>query len=106
MRRYVGLFALAALIGVVAGHGLVRGQDKVEKRDKKAGKVTVAGKILEENAGGVKVRLQAVGGEQVIPSGDILGVTYGDLPSQAAIELNKVAAAEAARDYPTLLKGY
>jgi hypothetical protein len=106
MRRYIGLFALAALIGVVAGQGLVRGQDKVEKRDKKAGKVTVAGKILEENAGGVKVRLQAVGGEQVIPSSDILGVTYGDLPSQAAIELNKVGAAEAARDFATLLKGY
>jgi tetratricopeptide (TPR) repeat protein len=106
MRRYIGLFALAVLMSVVTTQTFVRGQDKVERRDKKAGSVTVAGKILEENPGGVKMRLQGVGGEQSIPSADIQRVTYGDLPSQAAIELNKVAPAEAARDYPTLLKGY
>jgi TolA-binding protein len=98
--------ALTVLICAVATQTLVRGQDKVERRDKKAGKVVVNGKILEETAGGVKVKLAGVGGEQSIPSSEILRVTYGDMPSQAAIELGKMAPAEDARDFPTLLKGY
>jgi hypothetical protein len=105
MRRYIGLLALAGLIGGVAGQALVFGQDRVERRDKKTGTATVTGKIVEENAGGVRVKAQ-LGKEEAIPSGDIVRVSYGDLPSQAAIELGKLQAAEAGRDYPALLKGY
>src|SRR5689334_4217183 len=105
MRRYIGLIALSALICGVAGQALVRGEDRVERRDKKAGSVTVSGKILEETAGGVRVKAQ-LGKEEVVPSNEILRVSYGDLPSQAAIELGKLAPAEAGRDYPALLKGY
>jgi TolA-binding protein len=106
MRRYIGLFALTVLICGLAGQAWVRAQDRVERRDKKGGSVTVAGKILEETPGGVKMKLAGVGGEQTIPSSDIRRVTYGDMPSQAAIELGKMQAAEDARDFPTLLKGY
>src|SRR5437868_3254418 len=106
MRRYIGLFALAVLICGVAGQALVFGQDRVERRDKKTGTATVPGKILEENAGGVRVKAQGFGKEETIPSSDIVRVTYGDMPSQAAIELGKLQPAEAARDYPALLKGY
>src|SRR5262245_57911041 len=106
MRRYIGLFALTVLICGPAGQAWVRAQDRVERRDKKGGSSTVSGKILEETPGGVKMKLAGVGGEQIIPSNDIRRVTYGDLPSQAAIELGKMQAAEDARDFPTLLKGY
>ena len=105
MRRYIGFLALAALIGVLATQGL-HGQDKVERRDKKSGSATVSGKILEENAGGVRVKAAGFGKEETIPSSDILRVTYGELPAKASLDLGKLAPAEAARDFPALLKGY
>ena len=106
MRRYIGFVTLAALICVVASQTLVRAVDKVERRDKKAGSVTVSGKILEENVAGIRIKGAGFAKEETIPSNEVIRVTYEDLPSQAAIELNKVAAAETARDYPTVLKGY
>jgi len=105
MRRYIGLFALAVLICGVAGQTLVFGQDRVERRDKKTGTASVTGKIQDENAGGIRVKGQ-LGKEEAIPSSDVVRVNYGDMPSQAAIELGKLAPAEDARDYPALLKGY
>ena len=80
MKRYLGFFALALLIGVVATQTFVRGQDKVERRDKKGGSAFVSGKILEETPGGVKVKVQGIGKEEVIPSNEIVRVTYADLP--------------------------
>jgi len=65
----------------------------------------VTGKIQDENAGGIRVKGQ-LGKEEAIPSSDVVRVNYGDMPSQAAIELGKLAPAEDARDYPALLKGY
>lgn len=106
MRRYVGLSVLSALICVVASQTVLRGQDKVERRDKKAGTVIVSGKILEENAGGVKMKLQGLGKEETIPSNEIQRITYVDLPAKASLDLGKLANAEAARDFPALLKGY
>ena len=104
MRRYVGLFALTLLICVVASQ--IHAQDKVERWDKKAGSVIVAGKILDENAGGVKMKLQVLGKEETIPSNEILRVTYVDLPATASLAVGKLALAEAARDFPAMLKGY
>jgi hypothetical protein len=106
MRRYIGFITLAVLICVVASQALVRGQDKVERRDKKTGSIVVNGKIVEENVSGIRVKSAGFAKEETIPSNEVLKVTYGDLPSQAAIELSKVAAAETARDYPTMLKAY
>lgn len=106
MRRYIGFVALAVLIGVVASQALVRAQDKVERRDKKTGTVVVNGKILDENVAGIRVKAAGFGKEETVPSNEILKVTYGDLPAKASLDLSKLAPAEAARDYPTLLKGY
>lgn len=105
MWRHIGFIALAALMGLLVTEAL-RGQDKVERRDKKAGSVTVAGKILSENAAGIKVKAQGFGKEEMIPSNDVLRVTYSDLPAKASLEIGKMAPAEAAHDYPALLKGY
>src|SRR5947209_9199376 len=107
MRRYIGFFALVALMVMVASQALVRGQDKVERRDKK-GSVVISGKIVEETAAGVKVRAGggALAKEETIPSSEILRVTYADLPAKASLELGKLQPAEAARDLPALLKGY
>jgi TolA-binding protein len=105
MRRYIGLFALAVLICGMAGQALLFGQDRVERRDKKTGTATVSGKISEENAGGIRVKAQ-LGKDETIPTGDIVRVTYGDMPAKASLDLGKLAPAEAGRDYPTLLKGY
>jgi TolA-binding protein len=106
MRRYIGLFALAILICGVAGQALLFGQDRVERRDKKTGTATVTGKIVEENAGGVRVKAQGFGKEETIPSSEVVRVTYADLPAKASLDLGKLAPAEAGHDYPTLLKGY
>lgn len=106
MRRYIGFVALAVLICVVASQALVRGQDKVERRDKKTGSVVVNGKILEENVAGIRIKGAAFAKEEMIPSNEVLKVTYGELPAKASLDLSKLAPAEAARDYPALLKGY
>lgn len=105
MRRYIGLFALAVLMCGLAGQALVFGEDRVERRDKKTGTTIVSGKIVDENAGGIRVKAQ-LGKDETIPAGDIVRVTYGDMPSQAALELSKLDPAEKGRDYPALLKGY
>src|SRR5690242_14516427 len=106
MRRYIGFIALTALIGGVAGQALVFGQDKVERRDKKSGSVIVSGKILEENAGGVRVKAQGLGKEETIPSNDIIRMTYADFPIGVSTAISRLNADETARNYPALLKGY
>jgi hypothetical protein len=106
MKRSIGFVALAILMAMVAGQTWVLGQDKVERRDKKGGTINVSGKILEESSAGVKIKPQGLGKEEVIPSSDILRVTYGDVPAKASLDLGKLAPAEAARDFPTILKGY
>ena len=106
MRRYVGLVALATLICVVSAQTVILGQDKVERRDKKTGSVVVSGKILDENVAGIRVKAAGFGKEETVPSNEVLKVTYADLPAKASLDLGKLAAAEQARDYPTLLKGY
>lgn len=106
MRRYIGVVALAALICVVSAQTVLLGQDKVERRDKKAGSVVVSGKILEESVAGIRLKGAGFGKEETVPSNEVLKVTYGDLPAKASLDLGKLAPAEAARDYPALLKGY
>jgi tetratricopeptide (TPR) repeat protein len=106
MKRSIGFISLAVLIALVAGQSWVLGQDRVERRDKKGGTIIVSGKILEESAGGVKIKQQGFGKEEMIPSSDILRVTYGELPAKASLDLGKLAADEAAKDYPKVLKGY
>jgi outer membrane protein assembly factor BamD (BamD/ComL family) len=106
MKRYLGFFALAVLMAVVATQTFVRGQDKVERKDKKGGSAIVSGKILEESAAGVRVKLQGLGKEEVIPSNEVLRVSYGDVPAKASLDLGKLATAETNRDLPTLVKGY
>jgi len=106
MKRSIGFISLAILIALIAGQTWVLGQDKVERRDKKGGTINVFGKILEESPAGVKIKPQGLGKEEVIPSSDIVRVTYADLPAKASLDLSKLAAAEAAKDYPTILKGY
>lgn len=107
MKRYIGFVALTALIGLVAGQALVRGQDRVERRDKKAGSVPVTGKILEENAGGVKIKPQGgLSKEEVIPSSEIVRVGYGDYPIGVTTAIQRMDEAEKGRNYPVLLKGY
>src|SRR5262245_44169422 len=92
MKRYLGFFALTILICVIATQTFVRGQDKVERRDKKGGSAFVSGKILEETPGGVKVKVQGIGKEEVIPSSEILRVTYADLPAKASLDIGKLQA--------------
>lgn len=106
MKRIIGFCALSALICIVASQAFVLGQDKVERRDKKGGSIFVAGKILEENAAGVKIKPQGLGKEEVIPSNEIIRMTYSDLPAKASLDIGKLAVAETARDYPALFKGY
>jgi len=106
MKRFIGFVALAFLIVTVASQTWVLGQDKVERRDKKGGQVNVSGKIQEENAGGIRIKPQALGKEETIPSNDILRVTYADLPAQASLEIGKMSTAETEKNYPALLKGY
>jgi tetratricopeptide (TPR) repeat protein len=106
MKRHIGFFALAVLIGAVATQTFVRGQDKVERKDKKGNSAFVSGKILEESPAGLKVKGPGLGKEEVVPSNEILRVTYGDLPAAAGLEIGKLQTAETNRDLPTLLKGY
>ena len=106
MKRFIGFLALTVLIGVVASQSWVRGQDKVERRDKKAGSVNVSGKILEETVGGVRIKPQGLGKEEVVPSNEIIRVTYGDMPTKAALEMGKLATAENEKNYPALLRAY
>ncbi len=106
MKRFLGFVALAASVSIIAGPTIVRAQDKVERRDKKAGSVFVSGKILEENAAGVRIKPQGLGKEQMIPSNEIIHMSYSDMPARVALDIGKLAPAEAARDYAALLKGY
>lgn len=106
MKRHLGFFALAVLICVVATQTFVLGQDKVERREKKDGSAFVTGKILEETPAGVKVKVQGIGKEEVVPSNEIKGVTYADLPAKASLDIGKLQTAETNRDLPALLKGF
>ena len=106
MRRCIGFFALTALIGVVAARTVAFGQDKVERGTRRAARSFVTGKILEENAGGVKVKAQGLGKEETIPSNEIIRDDLRRLPDQGVLDIGKLAAAEAAHDLPALLKGY
>ncbi|HJZ92009.1 MAG TPA: hypothetical protein VKE40_14135 [Gemmataceae bacterium] len=106
MKRYLGFFALALLICVVATDAFVRGQDRVERRDKKGGTVGVVGKILEESAAGVKMKVQALNRDETIPANEISKVTYAEFPIEVSTALNKLGPAEEARNLPALLKGY
>ena len=106
MKRYLGFFALALLLCVVAAQTFVRGQDKVERRDKKGGSAIVSGKILEESAAGVRVKVQGLGKEEVIPANEVVRVSYAELPAKASLELGKLVTAETNRDFPALVKGY
>ena len=106
MKRCLGFFALALLIGILATHTFALGQDKVERKDKKGASAFVTGKILEETPAGVKVKVQGIGKEELIPSTEILRVTYADLPAKASLDIGKLVTAETNRDLPALLKGY
>jgi hypothetical protein len=106
MKRFIGFVALTAFILIIASQAFVSAQDKVERRDKKGGTTFVTGKILEENAGGVKIKPQGLGKEETIPSSDIVRMSYADFPTKASIDIGKLTAAEQARDFATLLKGY
>ncbi len=106
MTRFLGFVALAVLICVVAAQTFVFAQDKVERKDKKGGSVIVSGKILEESAAGVRVKLQGLGKEEMIPSTDVLRVSYADLAAKASLDIGKLAPLEANRDLAGLLKGY
>jgi hypothetical protein len=104
MKRFIGFLALCLIIGVIATQAL--GVDRVERRDKKGATTTVAGKILEENAAGVKVKPQGLGKEEVVPSNEIVRVTYEDVPIGISTAMNKFQADEANHNYPVVLKGY
>lgn len=106
MKRIIGFLALSTLIGVIASQAYVLGQDQVERRDKKAGSTLIRGKILEENAAGVKIKPAGLGKEETIPSNEILRVTYSELPAKVTLEIGKLSPAETARDFPTLYKGF
>lgn len=106
MKRFIGFITLTALILIIASQAFVSAQDKVERRDKKGAITSVTGKILEENAGGVKIKPQGLGKEETIPSSEIVRMSYADFPTKASIDIGKLATAEQARDFPTLLKGY
>jgi tetratricopeptide (TPR) repeat protein len=106
MKRFIGFLTLTFLICVVASQTFVSAQDKVERRDKKGNSTFITGKILEENAAGVKIKPQGLGKEEMVPSSDIVRMTYSDLPAKASLDIGKMAAAETARDFPALLKGY
>jgi TolA-binding protein len=106
MKRSLGFFALALLICVVATDAFVRGQDRVDRRDKKGGTVGVVGKILEESAAGVKMKVQGLNRDETIPSNEISKVTYAEFPIGVSTALNKLGPAEEARNLPVLLKGY
>jgi hypothetical protein len=104
MKRFIGFLALSLMIAVVATQAF--GVDRVERRDKKGGFVVVSGKIIEENSAGVKIKQQALGKEELIPSSDILRVSYDDLPIAITTAMNKFANDETNRNYPAVLKGY
>jgi hypothetical protein len=104
MKRIIGFFALSVIICVVASQTF--GQDRVERRDKKGGSVFVAGKILEENAAGVKIKPQGLGKEEVIPSSDIVRIGYADFPIGVSTAIQRLATDETNRNYPVVLKGY
>src|SRR5438067_5054346 len=106
MKRFICFLTLTVGILIIAGQAFVSAQDKVERRDKKGGSSFVTGKIVEENASGVKIKPTGLGKEEVIPSSEIVRMTYADLPAKASLDIGKMAPAEAAHDYPALLKGY
>jgi hypothetical protein len=108
MKRLTGWIALSICIFMLAGQALVRGQDSVtvERRDKKGAVASVAGTIVEENAGGLRIKPKGLGKEETIPSSDIVRVSYPDMPLKARLDLDKLATAEANRDLPVLVKGY
>ena len=84
MRRLIGLFALTAFVCVLANQAFVSAQDSVtvERRDKKGAVTSVPGTIIEENAGGVKIKSKGLGKEETIPSSDIVRVSYPDMPQR------------------------
>jgi TolA-binding protein len=104
----IGFVALAIVIGVLANQAFVSAQESVtvERRDKKGAVTSVPGTIVEENAGGVRIKSKGLGKEETIPSSDIVRVSYPDMPLKARLDLDKLAPAEASRDLPALLKGY
>src|SRR5262245_36686987 len=106
MKRYLGFFALALVMCVLATDTFVRGQDRVDRRDKKGGTVGVTGKILEETVAGVKIRVQGINKDETIPANEITKVTYAEFPIGVSTALNKLGPAEEARNLPALLKGY
>ena len=106
MKRSIGFLFLSFFVCVIASQAFIRAADKVERRDKKGGTISVTGTILEESAAGVKMKAAGLGKEEMIPSSDIVRVSYDDLPVKASLDLGKLAAAETTRDFPALLKGY
>ena len=106
MKRFIIAAAIGVFAFVVAAPNMVYAQDKVERRDKKGGSVYTSGRILEETVAGVRIKPPGLGKEQVIPSNEIIHMTYSDLPAKASLDIGKLAPAETARDYSTLLKGY
>src|SRR5262245_64663845 len=94
MKRSIGFIALTIFVLIIASQAFVSAQDKVERRDKKGGKTFVTGKILEENAGGVKIKPQGLGKEETIPSSDIVRMSYADFPTKASIDIGKLSTAE------------
>lgn len=73
--------SLGMMIVLIVSHTYVSGQDKVERRDRKTEKnLTVSGKITEESAAGVKMKMG--GKEEVIPASDIVRIFYdSDVPA-------------------------
>jgi TolA-binding protein len=106
MKRYLGFFALALVMCVLAADTFVRGQDRVDRRDKKGGTVGVSGKIIEETTAGVKIRVQGINKDEMIPANEIAKVSYAEFPIEVSTALNKLGPAEEARNLPALLKGY
>ncbi len=81
MKRSLYLGLLVLLIGIFAGNTSVVGEDKVDRRDKKSEKtVTVSGKLVEESAAGIKMKVGAK--EELVPASEIVRVYYDDIPVQ------------------------
>ena len=106
MKRHVFHLLLAALIGIVAFNNVVVGDDKVERRDRKTDKrVIVSGKITEEKIDGIKMKVS--GKDELIPSADIVRVSYDDLPVAAKLVDNSLFInEEKEKDHSKTIKQY